>query len=178
MTPSLNETKFLKAKVLDENGQAVSIDHFWKDQTAVFVFLRHFGCIACRGEASQVWARHAEVENAGAKLIFVGNGPAWAINGFKEDLKIPASVYTDPTLEIFKAAAFKRGKWTTLGPRSIVNGIKLMLRGHRQKKLTGDPWQQGGVVVVNKSGHVVYTHADQSTGNSAPWPNVLASLKK
>ena len=42
---------FQYAVVFDAMGKAVPISRFWKEQTAVLVFLRHFGCAACRQHA-------------------------------------------------------------------------------------------------------------------------------
>lgn len=166
-----------KATVLDENGESVLIASLWQKQTAIFIFLRHFACIGCRSHAQDVWRDRAKYEGSGAKIYFIGNGEASAIHQFKEDLGIQeAPVYTDPGLVSFKAAGFKRGFLTALGPRSIANGLKMFTKGDRQAAYTkesGDLWQLGGIVVMRPDGRLAYHYISEAMGDFPPENDVV-----
>lgn len=166
--------------VLSETGEQVKFANLWKNQTTLFIFLRHFACIACRAHAVQIWQDREKYEKNGTKIVFIGNGNYQYIQYFKEDLKIVgATIYTDPTLESFQAIGFKRGFLAALGPRSLANGLKLFTQGHKQiitTKNTGDHWQLGGVIVVKSNGVVAYHYISQALGDFPPENDVNKNL--
>lgn len=166
--------------VLNESGEQVKFANLWKNQTTLFIFLRHFGCVSCRSHAVQIWQDREKYEKNGTKIIFIGNGTFQYIHYFKEDLNIPdATIYTDPTLNSFYAVGFKRGFLAALGPRSIANGIKMFTKGHRQgaySKDSGDLWQLGGVIVIKSNGVVAYQYISQALGDFPPENDVTKNI--
>lgn len=160
------QEELARAEVFDENGAPVAMRGVCGPGKTVLVFLRHFGCVACRAHAVELQADAGKL--APAKLVFIGNGPAWAINGFKTDLKVTAPVYTDPGLKVFQLLGFKRSLWSTFNPPAAWRALLLFLRGHRQGKIQGDVAQQGGVVIVDAAGEIVYSYASAGTGDFPP----------
>jgi len=117
-----------------------------------------------------------QIEAKGAQLIFVGNGSVKFAARFQED-KVPGiPVYTDPSLSTFSAAGLKRGIGATLSLGSLLAGARSTLRGHRQTSVQGDPWQQGGVIVVARGGEVVYRRPNQHAGERPDLAAALAAL--
>lgn len=169
------------SKLLDENGKDIKMGLLWQQQTALFVFLRHFACIACRAHAVDIWQKKDLYQKGNTKIFFVGNGQPHFIKSFKEDLKIQDStVYTDPTLSSFHSAGFKRGFLRTVGPSGVLNHLKLKSEGHKQvghEKGMGDLWQLGGLLVVKPDGKVAYHFISEAKGDfpaeeevrSTPW---------
>ncbi len=163
-------------KVLDETAQEVSLYSLWQKQTAIFIFLRHFGCLMCRAHAKQVWGLREQYEKTGAKIYFIGNGSPYLISKFKEDLGLEAAtIFTDPQLLSFKASGFRRGFLAALGPKALGNGRKLFKEGHRQgenNSENGDLWQLGGILVVKTDGKVGYHYISQVAGDYSPAKDV------
>lgn len=158
-----------KAEILDENSKKVKMGDLWRSDKALFVFLRHFACIACRAHAVKIWADREKYLEQGTKIIFVSNGAPNFIRGFKEDLKLEkAPVYTDPSLETFRICEFKRGAMAALGPKSILNAAKLLAEGHRQGSMAGDVgdyWQLGGVIEIHPGNKLAFHYVSQCTGD-------------
>ena len=167
---------FARCQALNEKGEKVALASFWKHQPAIFVFLRHFSCVASRAHADLVWQQRAEYERYGGKLIFSGNGSATCIAKFKRDLGIEdATVLTDPSLEAFRAAGFERGFLASHGLSSLGNGLKLYLKGYRQfahHDEDGDRFQLGGVLVISMAGQIRYQYISQATGDFPPGTDV------
>ena len=163
-------------QVLDESAQEVSLYNLWQKQTAIFIFLRHFGCLMCRAHAKQVWGLREQYEKTGAKIYFIGNGSPYLISKFKEDLELQgATILTDPQLKSFRAAGFRRGFLAALGPKALGNGRKLFKEGHRQGESNsenGDLWQLGGILVVKPDGKVGYHYISQVAGDYSPEKDV------
>ncbi|RZA07567.1 MAG: hypothetical protein EOP11_07295 [Proteobacteria bacterium] len=157
-----------KCIVENETGQRVEMGNLWRNQVTVFVFLRHFGCIACRAHAVQVWKEKERYEKGGAKLIFIGNGAPDYIEGFKQELGLEkAIIFTDKSLATFRFAGFKRGILKLLNPTSAINAAKLFQAGHRQKNLNaqGDHFQLGGILVMRPDNQVGFHFVSEALGD-------------
>lgn len=171
-------SKFSNAYVMNENGKEIKISTLWENQNVLFIFLRHFGCIACRGHAQQIWKDRKKYEANGSKIIFIGNGTPEYIKYFKEDLEIQdAPIYTDPTLRAFTAAGFRRDFRGLVNMTTLTNAVKLFSEGHRQTsiaKAAGDRWQLGGVVVMRKDNQLAYHYISQALGDFPPEKDVIS----
>lgn len=160
------------AQLLDEHANTVQMGTLWQQQTALFIFLRHFGCVSCRAHAADVWNAREKYEKSGARIIFIGNGQPHFIKMFRTELNLgDAPIYSDPTLAVFTAAGFKRGFLAALGPRAIVNGLKMYAQGHKQgtyDPTSGDLWQLGGLLVIKPNGRIAYHYISQVLGDLPP----------
>lgn len=117
-----------------------------------------------------------ELLKHGARLAVIGNGwPAMA-KAFASRAGLPESVtlLTDPTRQSYLAAGLKRGVLLTLGPRGWLPFLRTWKKGFRQGRTAGDPWQQGGAVVVGKDGKVLYRHVSVGPSDQAD-PRALVS---
>lgn len=117
-----------------------------------------------------------KIRAAGAELYVIGNGAPNFIEGFRETTGWDGPLYTDPSLEVYKAAQLKRGVTTTLDPKSILPALRALRRGSRQGLTRGDAWQQGGVLVVAPNGDVKWHHASERPGDNASGSQILAAL--
>jgi hypothetical protein len=115
-----------------------------------------------------------EIHNAGAELVIVGNGSASFAKGFQKQFNVATPLYVDPDLTAYRAAGLRRTKLGTIGPRVWLPAIKAFLSGHRQGKVQGDPYQQGGVFVVLPGDKLAYSHICK---RSSEHPKVAGVLK-
>ena len=72
-----------KVLLYDEEGEVFRTGLFWEKRPAILIFLRHFGCIACRAHAKDVWRNKEKYEAKGAQIFFIGNGKPQMIKAFK-----------------------------------------------------------------------------------------------
>ncbi|MGE5186039.1 MAG: AhpC/TSA family protein, partial [Acidobacteriota bacterium] len=86
------------------------------------------------------------------------------------------AVFTDPSLEIYKAAQLERGFWKTVNLGGAIASVGAMKRGFRQGKTQGDATQQGGVLVVGKDGSVVLHHISRYPGDNAKPADIVHAL--
>ena len=119
----------------------------------------------------------AAIRAAGGSLVFIGNGtPAMAAD-FAQSHAAGCSVLTDPSLESYKVMRLQRGVGRTLGPRSAIRGLRAIFNGHHQTRLAGDPWQQGGVFVIDRTGTIVYEQRNEDAGARPDRNAILAALE-
>ena len=113
---------------------------------------------------------HRDIElirGANAELFVIGNGSPSFIEGFRDETKYDGPIYTDPSLAAYNAAQLKRGVAKTFDPRGLFGAVKAFADGRRQGRTQGDPWQQGGVLVVAPTGDVVWHHVSGRSGDNA-----------
>ena len=106
----------------------------------------------------------------------VGSGSVAQLEAFVEDIEPGFPAYTDPSLQAYKAAGLKRSRLATLGPRAAAASLRAVAAGHRQARVQGDPWQQGGMVLVLPGGGVAWTWVDNYAGNVVQSERLLEAL--
>ncbi len=114
-----------------------------------------------------------------ADLVIVGNGwPAMA-KEFAARAQLPASatLVTDPSLQSYLAAGLKRSALLTLGPKGVLPYIRTWRKGFRQGRTKGDPWQQGGALVLARGGDVLFRHISTRPSDQASPSSLLAALR-
>jgi hypothetical protein len=118
-----------------------------------------------------------DIHAAGAELVFVGNGAVPFARNFQEHEAGGAEVYTDPSRESYLALGLRRSVAGTLGPRSLLAGLRATLAGHVQRSVEGDPYQLGGFFAVAPGGRILYTHVHRSAGDRPDVDAALAALR-
>src|SRR5687767_3875751 len=109
----------------------------------------------CREQVVQLHHEIDRIHRAGGEVVVVGNGAPHFIAGFRELTGYRGPLYTDPSLESYRAASLKRGWATFLNPKAAVNAARALLKGHMQGRTQGDPAQQGGTLVIAPPGRVL-----------------------
>jgi peroxiredoxin len=169
-TPTdIDVRKLSQAIVVGEDHNKFKLGSFWDKSPAIFIFLRHFACLACRAHVTEVWAQREKYEKAGANLVFIGNGSPNMLKIFKEDLGLSeALIFTDPHLEAFLAAGFKRGQSVAFSPESLLNLERLRKKGYKEREWSpeqGDKFQLGGIIAVKPGNKVTYHYVSEFQGD-------------
>ena len=123
-------------------------------------------------------ARLPELEALEVGVVLVGNGPVTALPAFVSDMNLEgrrATVVTDPSLVSFRAASLRRPR--VHGLRAVVETLRALGVGYRQRRRAGDAMQLGGAFLVDGAGRVLYAHRGKSPGDLAdPSDIVQAAL--
>ncbi|MBL8756716.1 MAG: AhpC/TSA family protein [Planctomycetes bacterium] len=122
--------------------------------------------------------REAELQAAGANLVFVGSGlPAMAAD-FARQHAGPHPVLSDPQRSAFAAAGMRRGWYTLLHWRFVANLWRSLRAGFRQAGVQGDPWQHGGVLVLAADRRLLHQQLDTTAGDEVDVDAVLAAVRR
>jgi len=84
----------------------------------------------------------------GARLILIGNGEPRHIPAFRAALHTGARLLCDPDLASFRAVGLERGVWQSFHPKALPGALASLFKGHGFPGIQGDPWQQGGALVL------------------------------
>ena len=113
-------------------------------------------------------ARLSEIENLGVSVVLVGSGPPAALAAFVSAMNLErrrVTVVTDPPLASYRAAGLRRPR--VHGWRAVVETLRALGEGYRQRRRAGDAMQLGGAFFIDGSGRVLYHHHSQSPGDLA-----------
>ncbi|MCA9675840.1 MAG: AhpC/TSA family protein [Myxococcales bacterium] len=116
------------------------------------------------------------IHGAGAELHVIGNGAPTFIAGFRDTTGYPGPLYTDPSLEVYRAASLRRGLGTVLRPSVVRSALRARSAGFRQGATQGDALQQGGVLVIAPGGALRFRHVSRAAGDHPPVDDVVAAL--
>jgi len=133
----------------------------------------------CREHVVQVHRQIDRIRSRGAEVVVIGNGTPSFIAGFREETGWDGPLYTDPSRKVYEAAELVRGVLATLHPAAALRVVGALRRGFRQGRTQGDPWQQGGVLVIapgaDKS-RILWHQASSGPGDNAEVDDIVAAL--
>lgn len=109
-------------------------------------------------------------------MAFVGSGTVPMAADFKASYDLDAVVLVDPKRETYQAAALKRSVRNTFTLGAARYAWRAFREGHRQGSTQGDPWQQGGALVVRPDGSVPFLQRSEHPGDHADPEAILAAL--
>jgi AhpC/TSA antioxidant enzyme len=118
-----------------------------------------------------------EARRKGANVAIIGNGLPAMAKGFAARMALGPEtlLLTDPRRESYRRAGFRRGVCATLGPRAWPKLLRALSRfGFR--RVQGDPWQQGGTLVVGKGGDVLFRYVSRRQGDRPEPRDLVGAL--
>lgn len=130
----------------------------------------------CREQVAQLRDQIDEIRDRGAELVIVGNGAQAFAQDFKSSLELDCPLLIDPELRSFRAAGLRRGRVELLSPKLPLNAIRALRSGARQSGVQGDPWQLGGVFVIQRGGETTYRQVSSVAGDHPPVDDILSAL--
>ena len=98
---------------------------------------------------------------ANIRLVVIGNGPAWAIEGFREKSGFTGELYTDPSRAIYEALDMKRGLGSVFKLGMLKAAKRARKQGATQTKTLGDAMQMGGFVFVRPDGEIAWLYRSE-----------------
>lgn len=123
-------------------------------------------------------SRQPELQALGVGLFFIGSGNAAMAADFRQELGLDVPVLVDPRRETYRYLGFKRQLSMLLDPRVWLNSARAARAGFKQQRTAGDPWQQGGVLVVHRGGEVAWSFASALAGDHPPVEEVLTHARR
>lgn len=167
--------RFEGIHVLDKDGQSVEFNSLIRDNRACIALLRHYGWNLCKREAAQLAKRYEDFQRANTRLIALSPGAtAEQTKEFVEETKFPGEAYADKENKIYSALNLKRGFFATLFAKGAWTAYKQATsEGFQASGIKGDPFQLGGMLVVDPQAGILMEHHSQNVGDYPPVDDVL-----
>jgi peroxiredoxin len=111
--------------LLDHDGGEVRLGDLWEEEPVVLVWVRHYGCVHCRSHAVELERARSEFDEAGVRVVLVGQATPRQAAHFRRRLGIDLPVLADESRASYKAAGAKLATaGELLGPKSVTQGLR------------------------------------------------------
>ncbi|CAH8852839.1 unnamed protein product [Trichobilharzia szidati] len=161
-------------------SQTVTLDSFWRDQPCIITFFRRMGCKFCRLEAKNLSQLKPALDARNIKLI----GITFDKDGVQEFLDghyFEGDLYLDLDRKTYKALEYKKvSACSGLATLFSKAGRALNAQAKAAKipgNMSGDGWQTGGLLVVEKGGEVLYHFEQKQVVNHPDYKKIIDVLK-
>ena len=118
----------------------------------------------------------SDLDSAGIYLAAIGSGNQEQAKDFVDKLGFEYEVFLNPDLSAYKTFGLQRAIVRTLGPSSLVKGMKALKKGFRQGSSAGDLWQQGGIFVLGPGRQLLFQHRNRFAGDHADLNEVIKAV--
>jgi hypothetical protein len=132
----------------------------------------------CKEQAAQLRGIKSEIEAAGARLVFIGNGAMAFARDFKATWVPDCEVLTDPSTASYALLGARRGAWAVWSPGSWPAGLRAVRGGFRQSRTQGHAYLLGGVAILDSGGVVRWTYLSRYAGDHPDPSQVVAAVKR
>lgn len=130
----------------------------------------------CREQAAR-FSPHADaLTERDVAVLAIGSGTAAMARDFLETHPVSFPVYCDPKKRTF--AAFGMHRRLGLGLRSASFALRALRHGHIQGRLAGDPWQQGGAVLLDEQAKVAWIQQHEVAGEPLNTKRLMAVAQR
>ena len=148
-------------EMLNTAGNSFRLSEFWREQPALILFWRHFGCGCGMERADRLKKEYAEYISAGAKVVIIGQSEPERANLYAIKYGIPCPILCDPQELAYRKYGLLEGKPSQLlfdAPEEIqycsLDAGKKLMQARREagRPLVDNPWLLPGEFVVDCSG--------------------------
>ena len=168
-------------ELVDSEGAAARLSDFWREQPALLIFWRHYGCNCGFDRARRLYREHRDYVGAGANVVAIGQGEPARARAYARMHEVPCPVLCDPTFAAYEAYGLLEGKPSQIvydaPPEFLARDAAAAagLAAERREAgtpLVDSPWQLPGEFVVARGGIIELAYRYQYCDNF-PDPRVL-----
>jgi hypothetical protein len=118
-----------------------------------------------------------EFGDAAVAVVAFGAPASAAV--YQRDRLAPLPVLIDEDRAVYRAYGLGRGRvWRVWGPKTWWTYLRLIRRGRRFQRPTGDTLQLGGDFVVGRDGTLVYTYRPAEPDDRPLVDDLLAAVRR
>lgn len=142
------------------SGDQCDASDFYSQQPVAVIFLRHFGCIFCREQVTDLSS------HPGWNILYVCQAQPEEAAEFKAMMKSPHPFACDPEANMYEEFGLERGGLKQLFSAPVINrGIQAAVKGMRPGRTIGDPWRMPGEFIFNTQGELAWENRPRHAGD-------------
>jgi peroxiredoxin len=161
----------------DVNGVEFSLSEYAGKKNVVLVFLRYLGCPICQMTLADLKNEYGRFTAKDAEVVAFVQSPPETIRKSGDASAFPFRLIPDEDERIYKL--YRVGVTNIFGlvnPNVLRQGLKAMLKGHRQGKKEGNTFQVPGEFIIDKNGVLRLARTGKDAGDNMPVDELLSHL--
>ncbi|RMF53014.1 MAG: hypothetical protein D6750_01495 [Bacteroidetes bacterium] len=132
-------------------------------------FLRHLGCIYCKGLVTDIRDFLAQWTDRAPFLVFVHPNTLEEGQRFFQVYYPGAAHIADPTLRLYRLFRVRRASLLSeIHPRNLLRGLTLLRRGFTNEKPTADPWILHATFLFHE-GNLIWSYYARRLSDVPTW---------
>ena len=144
----------------------------------VVQLVRYFGCLPCKAYLAELADRYPEIAARGAGVLVVGGSADYQQQHLAKK-GYPFPLMLDPEHHLRRAAGLSTlTLWEWLNPGGLWHYVKALFAGQPISKITRDTDKSPGVLILNRSGDIVWAHEGHFFGDYPPIDQVLTQIDR
>ncbi|UCF95525.1 MAG: hypothetical protein JSW39_02925 [Desulfobacterales bacterium] len=127
----------------------------------------------CRQQVAELAQSASAFEERHIRLVVIGNGKPQHMQAFRQKTGYTGLLYTDPSLQAYRAMGFIHDAASLIGFKSITQGFRALKDGRLPGGLQGSALQLGGALVVGPGDTLYYYYGSRQAGDHPPLDEML-----
>ncbi len=171
-------------ELADTSGTVRHLSEFWRQGTALVIFMRHFGCSCLMERWEGLKAELADYADAGAGVVAVCQAEPERAHAVATRRGYSFPVLCDPELRAYRAFGLLEGQpaqvlhdfpWQP-GDEKTARTLFLEPRRGTERAVVDSPWQLPGEFVIGHDGRIVLAHRYQYCEDFPPKTVLLGAI--
>lgn len=148
-----------KFKLESFNSGIIDLDQLIGSQKIVLIFSRYFGCPICQLDLVELLKQANEIQNKGAKLLYITQSGEEKAKKFIEEKKITFPVIHSSKDELY--AQYGLGRFSATAAAKILGkGKEAKKAGYEHGEYEGYEMQCPGQFVIDTDGIIIHAKTD------------------
>lgn len=174
------------ATLTDDTGTEIVLSSLWRDQPALLLFWRHFGCGCGVERARRLHDEYDDYVAAGATVVIIGQGEPQRAAAYRNEHQLPCPILCDPGRHLYRRYGLRDATVAQVlfdAPEEMwdhdrVTGEEFQRqRRNEGRPLVDSPWQLPGEFVVDPTGVIRLDYRYQHCEDYPPPLVLLAAIK-
>jgi len=163
-----------KGPLIGENLPGSSLREVLSAHPVVWLqFLRHLGCIYCKGLVTDIRDFLAQWTDRAPFLVFVHPNTLEEGQRFFQVYYPGAAHIADPTLQLYRLFRVRRASpLSTIHPHNLLRWLTLLKRGFTNEKPTADPWVLHATFLF-REGNLIWSYYARRLSDVPTWGRLL-----
>lgn len=124
----------------------------------------------------QLRNRCQEILERQADLFLIAPSTSQQAGRATVEFNVPYQMLADPQRVAFAAAGMRRDLFSNLNVRTFQYFLRTWKKGIRQKGIQGNPFQQGGALVIGRGGVLKFHYIAKAAGDHPDMDQVIAAI--
>jgi hypothetical protein len=174
-----SQTVPLDLSLINPDGSPARLGDHLEQPLTVVQLVRYFGCLPCQEWLVDLDGARDRLAEWGAAAIAVGGSADYQATYLQAERGVAMPLLLDPeqSFRNYVEGASRPMGWRLANPKGAAAYVGSLTKGFKPQKITRDTVRSPGVVILDRSGAVVWSYIGTRIGDYPPIEELLVRLE-